>query len=145
EGDLMTRLSDTAGNELARFKADRIDGVNDVLRYTGNAGNPLQVFGEPSARPTLDWANHQAYSLWKDKADAGAAGLEWRDKLIRRKDAPKRDFQKDLLELRTDWANGMTARTIRKQAQNPDLIAGRKLQGEVFVSHLTRDGVEIGI
>jgi hypothetical protein len=145
EGDLATTLSDAAGNELARFKADRIDGVNDVLRYTGSAGKTLQVFSEPSARPTLDWANHQAYSLWKDKADAGAAGLEWRDKLIRRKGAPKGDFQKDLLELRTEWANGMTARTIRKQAQNRDLIAGRKLQGEVFVSRLTKDGAEIGI
>ena len=111
----------------------------------GSAGNTLQVFSEPSARPTLDWANHQAYSLWKDQADAGAAGLEWRDKLIRRKGAPKRDFQKDLLELRTEWANGMTARTIRKHAQNRDLIAGRTLQGEVFVSRLTKDGVEIGI
>ena len=48
-------------------------------------------------------------------------------------------------ELRTEWANGMTARTIRKPAQNRDLIAGRKLQGEVFVSHLHQDGVEIGI
>ena len=145
EGDLVTTLSDAAGNELARFKADRIDGVNDVLRYTGGAGKTLQVFSEPSARPTLDWANHQAYSLWKDRADADAASLEWRDKLIRRKGAPKRDFQKDLLELRTEWANGMTARTIRKPAQDRDLIAGRKLQGEVFVSRLAKDGVEIGV
>jgi len=145
EGDLTTTLSDAAGNELAHFKADRIDGVNDVLRYTGSAGKTLQVFSEPDARPTLDWANRQAYSLWKDQADAGAAALEWRDKLIRRKGAPKGDFQKDLLELQTDWAHGMTARTSRKQANDPDLIAGRKLRGEVFVSRLARDGVEIGI
>jgi hypothetical protein len=145
EGDLSTTLSDAAGNELARFKADRIDGVNDVLRYTGTNAKTLQVFSEPSVRPTLDWANHQAYSLWKDQADAGAVALEWRDKLIRRKSAPKGDFQNDLLELRTDWANGIAATTIRRQSKNPDLIAGRKLQGEVFVSRLTRNGVEIGI
>ena len=145
EGDLVTKLHDASGNELARFKADRIDGVNDVLQYTGTTGKPLQVFSDPNARPTLDWANHQTYSLWKDKVDTDAATLEWRDKLIRRKGAPKRDFQKELLELRTEWANGMTARSVRKSAENQDLIAGRKLRGDVFVSHLTRDGVDLGV
>src|SRR5439155_4484460 len=96
EGDLITKLNDVSGNEIARFKADRIDGVNDVVRYTSSAGKTLQVFSEPSAQPTLDWANQQTYSLWKDKVDADVATLEWRDKLIQRKGAPKRDFQKEV-------------------------------------------------
>jgi hypothetical protein len=145
DGDLVTKLNDVYGNELARFKADRIDGANDVLQYTGRAGKVLQVFSDPRVRPTLDWANHQTYSLWKDRIDADATTLEWRDTLIRRKGATTRDLHKEVLELQTDWANGMSAKTVRKPAVNRDLIAGRTLQGQVFVSRLTRDGAELGI
>jgi hypothetical protein len=145
EGDVVTKLNDVYGNELARFKADRIDGTNDVLQYTGRTGKVLQVFGDPSVRPTLDWANHQTYSLWKDQVDSDATTLEWQDKLIRRKGATRRDLHKEVLELQTDWANGMSAKTVRKSVANRDLIAGRKLQGEVLVSRLARDGTELGI
>jgi len=145
EGDVVTKLNDAFGNELAHFKADRIDGANDVLQYTAKAGKVLQVFNDPSVRTTLDWANHQTYSLWKDRVDPDGASLEWQDGMIRRKGAAKQDLRKEVLELQTDWANGMTAKTVRKVAANRDLIAGRTLHGEVFVSHLTRDGAEVGI
>jgi hypothetical protein len=145
EGNVVTKLNDADGNEIARFKADRVDGVNDVLQYTARAGNVLQVFSDPSVRPTLDWANHQTYSLWKDRVDSDATGLEWRDKLIRRKGATKRDLHKEVLDLQTDWAGGLSAKTVRKAVLNHDLLPGRTLQGEVFVSHLTRDGVDVGI
>jgi len=145
DGDLVTKLNDAYGNELARFKADRIDGVNDVLQYTSKVGKVLQVFSDPNVKPTLDWANHQTYSLWKDRVDSDSTSLEWQDKLIRRKGAAKRDVHKETVELQTEWGNGLSAKTIRKAVSDRNLLAGRILHGEVFVSHLARDGVDIGI
>ena len=144
EGDLITQLTDVHGNELARFKVDRIDGVNDVLQYSPRAGKPVQSFSEPGVRPTLDWTNHQAYSLWKDRVESDVS-LEWQDNLMRRKRAARRDVHKETVELHTEWASGLSSRTVRQSVANHDFLPGRTLQGEVFVTHLTRDGAKLGL
>jgi hypothetical protein len=145
EGDLTTQLSDLHGNEIARFKVDRIDGVNDVLQYAPLAGKPVQSFSEASVRPTLDWTNHQAYSLWQDRVDSDAVSLEWQNGFMRRRGAPRRDLLKEAVELRTEWVGGLSSRTVHKPIVNPNLLPGVTLRGEVLVTHLTRDGADLGV
>jgi hypothetical protein len=145
EGDFVTRLSDLQGNEVAQFRVDRIDGVNDVVQYSPRSGKPLRAFTDAVIRPTLDWSNHQAYSLWKDGVNSDTVVIEWKNQLIRRRGASPRDDGKEFVELQTDFAGGFSSKTSRRALRNPDLLPGRRLHGEVFATHLTKDGVEIGV
>ena len=53
-------------------------------------------------KPTLDWAARQAYSLVKDGSD----NLVWDGGTMRRKDAARRDVDRDVEAVETEWANG---------------------------------------
>jgi hypothetical protein len=147
DGNFETRLTDRAGAELARFSVSRVgaDGVgaDAVLRYTPRSGDALHAYGDASVRPTLAWANTQAYSLAKDGA-AAAAGLEWRNGLIRRRGAAPRDVEQQLAELHTEWSGGLSVRTARGSASNLKWNDKRSLNGELLVSRLMLDGVPIG-
>jgi hypothetical protein len=144
DGDLQARVADRSGNEVARFKVDRIDGATSVLQYTPADGSLFQAYGEPGAAATLDWANRQAYSLWKDGVSSAAAGLEWQAGLMRPKGAAKRDVGRDVIELHTEWANGLAAKASRRTVQPYQPLKGRSVSGEVLVTRLTQDGTDIG-
>src|SRR5262252_8292175 len=70
DGDIDTTLTDPGGRELARFKVDAVDPSTTVLRFLPGDGASLHAYADASVRPTLDWANRQAYSLWRDRASA---------------------------------------------------------------------------
>ena len=144
EGDFVTRLSDLHGNEIAQFRVDRIDGVNDVVQYSPRAGKEVRAFTDAAVRPTLDWSNHQAYSLWKDGVTSDAVPLEWKNQVMRRRGAGLRDEAKQFVELQTDWAAGFSSKTSRRAIRSPDALPGRRLRGEVFETRLTKDGADIG-
>jgi len=143
DGDLHARVSDTSGNEVAHFKADRIDESSHVLQYLPTDGQPLQALGEASLRPTLDWANRQAYSLWRDRVNGGDA-LSWQNGLMRRAGSANRDVEQDIVELRTDWADGLSATAVRIRNTRLEVMKGRVLRGDVVVSRLWKDGVDVG-
>ncbi|HMF93688.1 MAG TPA: hypothetical protein VKE96_05315 [Vicinamibacterales bacterium] len=145
EGDFVTRLSDLQGNEIAQFRVDRIDGVNDVVQYSPRAGKPLRAFTDAVVRPTLDWSNHQAYSLWKDGVISDNVALEWKNQVIRRRGAHSRDEGKEFVELQTDSMGGFSTKTSRRAVRDPDLQPGRRLRGEVFVTQLAKNGAEVGV
>lgn len=144
DGGLHAKVHDADGNEVGHFNVDRIDDANDVLQYVRQDGKILQAFREPGIRPTLDWVNRQAYSLWKDRVDPATAALQWQDGLMRPKGAAGRDVEKETLELQTEWANGLVAKTVRRSVARREAFKGRTVNGDVLVSRLTRDGVDVG-
>ncbi|HEY7286834.1 MAG TPA: hypothetical protein VH497_15410 [Vicinamibacterales bacterium] len=144
DGDLHTTLTDASANEIGRLKFDRVDGVNDIVRYAPRTGTAVQVFNDPGARPTLHGNARQAYSLWKDQADGNQA-FEWQDGLMRRAGGARRDVERETLEVHTEFSNGLTAKTFRRRVKDHGVIPGKSLSGEVLVTRLSRDGAEAGI
>lgn len=145
DGHFQTRLTDLSGNEVARFKVGRIDGATSALQYFSAADKVMQAYSEPSVQPTLDWANQQAYSLWRDRIDSGGTQLEWQGTLMRPKGSTGRNVEHEILELETEWANGLTAKTVRRSSPQHQPLPGRTVRGDVLVSRLTKNGVEVGV
>lgn len=137
-------MSDAGGNEVADFSLDRVDGVNDVVRYAPRVGNGLHVLSESTVRPTLDWSSYQAYTLWKDQVE-DAERVEWRGNLIRRKGSAERDVEKAVVELQTEWSNGLSTKTVRKSVSRHAALPGRVVSGEVLVTRLIRNGTDLGV
>ena len=87
DGDIEATLTDRAGAHAGRLKVDAVSTGSEALQYfpaTGDA--PLQAHNQAGARSTLDWANRQVYSLWKDRVGGAAAtndALVWQDGLMR--------------------------------------------------------------
>jgi hypothetical protein len=147
DGNFETSVTDRSGGEVARFTVSRVGadggGAEAVLHYTPRSGEALHAYGESTVRPTLAWANTQAYTLAKDGTTA-AAPLEWRNGLIRRRGAAPRDVERQLSELHTEWSGGLSVRTVRGTAGNLQWSDKRALSGEMLVSRLIRDDVPIG-
>jgi hypothetical protein len=148
DGNFETKLTDRGGAEVGRFTVNRVGpdatGADAVLHYLPQSGAAVHVFGDPSVRPTLAWANAQAYTLLKDGTSASASSMEWQNGIIRRRGAASRDVNRQLSELHTEWAGGLSARTVHRSAVNLTWGKDRVLNGDVLVSRLMRDGVQIG-
>jgi hypothetical protein len=145
DGDLHVTLRNGEGNEVARFKVDRVEGSTDVLQFAPQDGRPVFAYSEASVKPTLDWSAQQAYQLWKDGVSSDADRLEWRGSFIRRKGAPNRDAERAVLELQTDWATGLVSKTARRTAARLSLLPGRTLNGDVLATTLSQSGTELGV
>lgn len=96
DGNFETKLSDRSGGEVGRFTVNRAaadGGADIVLHYAARSGEALYAYGEANVRPTLAWANTQAFSLSRDGGPAAASGFEWRNGLMRRRGAGARDVE----------------------------------------------------
>ena len=144
DADLKTRLTDLVGNDLATFKVHRVDALNDVLEFRSTDTVQIRPTRRTSSssRPTLDWAGRQAYSLWKDQA-TGASKLEWQEGLLRPRGARLRDLDRDISELHTEWANGLSA-TATRAAISRHVMTGSPTRGNSFISRLRKDNAEVG-
>jgi hypothetical protein len=122
DGNFETKLTDRAGSDVGRFTVNRVgpdgNGGDAVLRYVPQSGASLHVYGDQSVRPTLAWANAQAYTLLKEQSAAAASNLEWQNGMIRRRGSARRDVARQLSELHTEWAGGLSVRAVRKTAVN---------------------------
>lgn len=147
DGNFETKLTDRGGAEVGRFTVNRVgpdgNGSEAVLQYLPQAGASLHVYGDASVRPTLAWANAQAYTLLKD-GSTDVASLEWQNGIIGRRGTVRRAVNRQPSELHTEWAGGLSARTVRKSAVNLKWGKDRVLNGDVLASRLMRDGVQIG-
>jgi hypothetical protein len=145
-GAFGTVLTDPAGNEVGRLKVDRADGVHVQIRYIHASGSVLLAAGDPSVQPTLDWANQQAYHLWKDRVEPGRTLLEWQNGMMRPKGAAPRDAAREILALETEWTGGLSAKTIRKFVSHHQALPGRFVQGDALAASLTdAAGIETGV
>jgi hypothetical protein len=145
-GQVTAVLTDRSGNETGRLKVDRADGVHVRLRYMHASGSILQAAADPSIQPTLDWTNRQAYHLWKDRVDPGHTRLEWQDGMMRPVGATPRDADRETLSLETEWAGGLSVKTLRKSVSHHEALPGRFVDGGAFAARLTDGtGAEAGV
>ena len=118
DGNFETKLTNRAGTEVGRFTVNRVgpdgNGGDAILQYVPASGSALHVYGDQSVRPTLAWANAQAYTLLKDQSASDASSLEWQNGMIRRRGAARRDVERQLSELHAEWAGGLSVRTVTK-------------------------------
>jgi hypothetical protein len=142
DADLKTRLTDLVGNDLATFKVHRVDAMNDVLEFRSTDVAEIRPSRRTSSRPTLDWASRQAYSLWKDRA-TGASQFEWQDGLLRPRGARIRDLDREISELHTEWANGLSA-TASRASTRRHVMTGAPARGNSFTSRLKKDNADVG-
>ena len=141
-GELRAKVADTDGNEGATFTA-----TSTLLQYVPASGRPLQALNDSGERPTLDWANRQAYLLWTDRASS--APRVWAGGLMKPADAATRDLHREIVELETEWSEGLSVRTRRTNGGGYSLVdsatgKNRVLSGEAFAGRMSRNGVEVG-
>jgi hypothetical protein len=147
DGQLSTRLTDLAGNDMVTFRVHHVDAESDSLEFTlaDRPDRPARHAARRSGlRPTLDWSNEQAYSLWKDRDALDRSSLEWQDTLMRPTGAPKRNLSGMALQTDTEWRGGFSATAGRKIGTHISGVTGRQTTGVVFISSFRRDGIEIG-
>ena len=145
DGDVVTKLEDASGNEINRLRVDRNDGVHDTVQYLRPTGEVVQAVVDSGVRPTLDWANRQSHRLYQDRVVPGAR-LQWNDGLMRRAGAPGKQEEHEVVRtVETQWADGISAKTIRVRSTRGQTFDGRPVQGDVMVTKLMRDGVQIGV
>lgn len=140
DGNIQTKLEDLAGNELNRFLV-----AHDVLMYLRPSATPVQAVPDGGVHTTLDWSNRQSHRLHQDHV-VSSEGLEWRDGLMRQTGATAKDEERTTVrEVETEWANGLSAKTVRIRATQGQTFEGRAVQGDVFVTKLMRDGLQVGL
>ena len=140
DGNIQTRLEDLAGNEINRFNVG-----HGVLMYLRPSADPVQAVPDPSVHTTLDWSTRQSHRLHQDGV-ISSAGLVWRDGLMRHASATARDEERSTVrEVETQWANGLSARTVRVRATQGQKFDGHPVQGDILVTKLIRDGVAVGL
>ena len=140
DGNIQTKLEDVAGNEINRFNVG-----HDVLMYLRPSADPVQAVPDASVHTTLDWSNRQSHRLHQDRV-VSSSGLEWREGLIRHASATARDEERSTVrEVETQWVNGLSARTARVRATPGQKFGGNPVQGDILVTKLIRDGVEVGL
>jgi hypothetical protein len=144
DGRLFTRLTDLAGNDIASFRVTRVDADNDALEFSIPAGVTRRSARRSGLRPSLDWSNQQAYSMWADRAALAGSALEWQDTLMRPAGARRRHVGDEVLQTDTEWTGGFSASAIRKIGSHVSYVTKRQTTGVVFISALKRDGLEIG-
>jgi hypothetical protein len=147
DGQLSTRLTDLAGNDMVTLRVHHANQENDSLEFAfaDKRGEPARHAARRSGlRPTLDWSNEQAYSLWKDRGALDRSSLEWQDTLMRPSGAPMRDGGGAALQTDTEWRGGFSATVIKKVGTHVSYLTGRRTTGVVFISSFKKDGVEVG-
>src|SRR5262249_8719625 len=134
------------GGEIHRLHVDTVQTGGSVLSFLP-ANGPARVYRVArDVHPTLDWLNHQAHKLHRDRVTADTA-LEWTAALMRPAGVPPSDaadLDADVRLVETVWSNGLSARTMRRQPSGHYEIAGRTITGDVLATKLLRDGVDIG-
>jgi hypothetical protein len=144
DGDLSTRVTDLAGNEVARFKVHRVDAGSDSLEFTVADRATKHAARRSGLRPTLDWSNQQAYSFWKDRDALDSSSLEWQGTLMRPAGARRRDVMAEALRTDTEWLGGASASVIKKVGTHTSYVTKRTVTGPVFISSFNKGGVEVG-
>jgi hypothetical protein len=102
-----------------------------------------RVFTHPrtEVRPTLDWANLQAYALWKDRP-AAPDEVEWKGRFIRSHGAKATAVDDLPLETETEFDNGLKVVTSRPSRDVQ--ITPQARRRPTFVSRVLSNGADVG-
>jgi hypothetical protein len=129
---------------MVAFQVHQVDADTDSLEYTTPGKTARHAVRRQGLRPTLDWGNQQAYSLWKDRDALDRGSLEWQDTLMRPTGARKRDVDNDALQAEAEWPGGFSGTVTRKTATHASYVDNRQTTGVVYVGRLKKDGIEVG-
>jgi hypothetical protein len=150
DGDIVTRLESASGLEVNRVRVNRkgggADRTEDAVQYARPGADVMQAVLASDVEPTLDWTNRQSYRFYQDNVTS-PANLRWRNGAIRRNGAAsdEDDEARTVKTIETTWANGLSAKTRRVHLQPGDQFDGRPVTGDALVTHVTRDGVDVGV
>ena len=139
-GNVQATVHDREGNERGRLRTNRTDGIHDTLNYEPAGGATLQVLSDAAAKPTLDWATHQAYRLVRD----GTTQLVWDKGVMRPQAAVRLDVESEVDEVETVWANGLVAKLKKRDFPPREIAPGRVVQGRGWITDLTLHGAPAG-
>jgi hypothetical protein len=140
-GRLETRVTDRVGTPLATLAVTRSVGARDQIEFRAEGRRPVRAVGRSDLVPTLDWAARQAYALLRDGVAGSAARLEWRQNLLRPGRAT-RDVDAAIIEVRSEWPNGITAAAHWRAPQRDFLPS--PVVTDSFTTFLRKDGVDLG-
>jgi len=140
DGSFRTRLRDAGGNELSQLAVAN-DGAGSSRLELSAAGE--RVFTQPRSdvHPTLDWANQQAYALWKDRP-AAADDVEWKGRFVRSRGAKADAIEDRPLETETEFDNGL--KVISTKNSREIQLSPRVRRRPTFVSHVLSNGADVG-
>ena len=134
DGTIHTALADGAGNTLSQLAIEHPDSsTSDVLFKTPDEQTTLRVRARAEFRPTLDWANTQAYAFHRDGASEKP---EWKGRFVRAHGSRASENVDDgVQELRTEFDGAISAKSTRTID---------KRVGNVEVTTLYDNGIEVG-
>jgi hypothetical protein len=144
DGDVVTRLTDLAGNELAALTVDRIAQNSSVVEYRPRVDRVVRAAVRPDVRPTLDWGNRQAYLLWKDRRSSAGSAVEWRGDFLRHRQAPAMDVDSHVVQTATEWPDALVAVTTPSSGPRRNVMTGQPARGRVLASRLRSGGLQVG-
>lgn len=110
--------------------------VSNGLRYRVNTGEWVEAAVPPEVRPTLEWANRQAYGLLKE----GTSNLVWSEGFMR---AGSGNLQPRVLEVR--WADGLSVKVNRREHVLDQGPERRVFSGRALSASMTRFGSDVGV
>jgi hypothetical protein len=143
DGQLRARVTDLAGNDVGSLRVHHVGSEMDSLEFSAGGKPSRHAARRSGLRPTLDWTNEQAYSLWKDGDAIDRSSLEWQDTLMRPSGAARRLVSRGALQTDIEWDDGLSATAIRRTGTHMS-AAGRPTTGPVVISRFKKDGLEIG-
>ena len=140
DGSVRTRLHDIGGNELSQLAVDH-DGLGAARLEFSAAGERVLTQPRAELRPTLDWANLQAYSLWKDRP-AAPEDIEWKGRFVRARRARLGTPEEVPNETETEFDNGLRVISVKNKSANQ---AGPQApKRATYTSKVLLHGAEVG-
>jgi hypothetical protein len=110
DGNIKTRATDLAGNEVGQLKVDQVGARNAEMVYETNGAPRFYAAVRPEVRPTLDWATLQAHAL---RADGHPASVEWQGRFARSRGLKTGNLDDRAQEVLTEFDQDITAKTVR--------------------------------
>jgi hypothetical protein len=145
DGDVVASLEGRDRNELNRVRVDLTEGRDDILELTVPLAPPRAMVLRADVHPTLDWVARQGHQWLLDGVDT-TKGLQWRDGIARRPGRPSEAPELQTIRtLTTEWSGGLSAVTTPVRPGQGDHVAGRAVAGDVLVTKVMKDGLQVGL
>jgi hypothetical protein len=110
DGNIKTKSTDLAGNEVARLTVDQVGAKDAEMLYESNGTRLFYAAVRPEVRPTLDWAALQAQAL---RRDGHPASVQWQGRFARARGLKPGNMDDGAAEVVTEFDQDITARTVR--------------------------------
>jgi hypothetical protein len=110
DGNIKTRSTDLAGNELGKLTVDQVSARDAEMLYETNGTPAFYAPVRPDVRPTLDWATLQAQAL---RRDGHPSSVQWQGRFARRPGYKPGNLDDGAVEVVTEFDHEITATTTR--------------------------------